>query len=107
MSPSEQNVARGRIDSDSPLHGEVSSEKNGEDWTSRLPFDPLRLLMGVARRWVWLLLAALLFGGGALVAGILTFETSYKASIYLIRRELLNSFQVNLKIWCANVLFIY
>lgn len=58
-----------------------------------LPVDPLRLLLALWRGKWWFPLAALVFAGPALAFGWFKFETTYTATVQLMRRELSNSFR--------------
>lgn len=60
-----------------------------------VPVDPLRLLLAVWQgRW-WLLLGGVLLGGCGFLLGWMKFDTTYAASVQLIRRELPNSFRAS------------
>ena len=52
-----------------------------------LPFDPVRLIAVVLRRWKWLPLAAAALALPALLLALIRFKTGYSVSIQLIRRE--------------------
>lgn len=60
-----------------------------------LPFDPLRILIGWVRWW-WIPLGmALGMAGLAIVAGLIRFKDNYTASVYLVRRDLPNTFRAS------------
>lgn len=77
--------------------GEVSAGDGGvpASGKSLLPFDILRVGLHVVRGWKWILLAALIGGGAALVFGWVTFTTKYTAQVQLVRREVQNNFQAS------------
>ena len=58
-----------------------------------LPFDPLRLVAAILRKWHWILLSAVLPAllGGA--AGYFKFESHFTASTQLMRQEMSGSFR--------------
>jgi len=58
-----------------------------------IPFDPLRLVVALRRRWFWPFAPAFLLAGLAALFGLLKFHSQYKTSIQLIRRELSMSFR--------------
>jgi len=58
-----------------------------------LPFDPLRLLLPLMRKWWWLPLGGLLLALPAAVFGLIRFKTEYTALVQLIRREAPTSFR--------------
>ena len=68
-------------------------DPNAPPDTIKLPFDPWRLLGALQRRWHWLLLGPLIFGGLAFFAGDKLVR--YKVSVNLIRREVSNAINPN------------
>lgn len=58
-----------------------------------LPFDPLRLAVAVWRGWRMGVLGIVCFATLGFAAGWLRFQTQYRASVQLVRRELPNSFR--------------
>lgn len=52
-----------------------------------LPFDPVRLIAAILRRWKWLPIVAVALALPALMLGLVRFKTVYSISIQLIRRE--------------------
>lgn len=60
-----------------------------------VPFDPLRLILALRRRIVWLILGAILVATPVGLLGAFRLQTSYTVPIQLIRRELPNSFRAS------------
>ncbi|MEI6074111.1 MAG: polysaccharide biosynthesis/export family protein [Verrucomicrobiota bacterium] len=52
-----------------------------------LPFDPLRLVTALIRKWKWLPLAGVALALPVFLFGYFKFKTSYTANVQLIRRE--------------------
>lgn len=63
--------------------------------TSPIPFDPVRLLSALQKRW-WLIIAVgFILGGIAGGFGFWKFENAYTATVQLMRRELPNTFRAS------------
>lgn len=62
---------------------------------SALPLDPWRVLLAWKRFWSLAAAASLLLAAPAALVGILKFETTYTATVQIIRRELPNSFRAS------------
>ena len=60
-----------------------------------LPFDPLRLVAAVIRKWYWILLCGLGLGALAGLLGHSKFEASYTASAQLMRQESSGTFRAS------------
>jgi protein involved in polysaccharide export with SLBB domain/capsular polysaccharide biosynthesis protein len=60
-----------------------------------LPFDPLRLVAALLRRWYWVVLCGVSAAAPAAYFALKRFETKYTATAQLIRRELPNSFRAS------------
>ena len=73
--------------------GSGNSSNGGGSSGLGLPFDPLRLLLPLMRKWWWLPLAGLLLALPAAVFGLIRFKTEYTALVQLIRREAPTSFR--------------
>lgn len=60
-----------------------------------IPFDPLRLLYGVRRRWLWFILLPLLLGGLGWFFSSLKTENRYSVSLQLIKSGALTTLQTS------------
>ncbi len=58
-----------------------------------LPFDPLRLVQAVLRRWYWPLIPVVLLFPAGLGLGTMLFQTGYTAEVQLIRRATESGFR--------------
>ena len=58
-----------------------------------LPFDPLRVVDALVRRWWLMLLTGLIGSGAALAVGWLRFETLYTAKSQIIKQQLASAFR--------------
>jgi uncharacterized protein involved in exopolysaccharide biosynthesis len=61
----------------------------------QLPFDPVRLVAAVCRRWVWVLVSGLAAGGLAGVSGYFKLEPQFTASAQLMRQEPAGTFRAS------------
>jgi protein involved in polysaccharide export with SLBB domain/capsular polysaccharide biosynthesis protein len=59
----------------------------------KLPFDPLRLIDAVVRRWWLMLLAGSLLGSGMFAMGYKRFETLHTAKAQIVKQEAASSFR--------------
>ncbi len=62
-----------------------SQQQQPEAFDFPIPFDPLRLLYGVRRRWLWFIILPLLLGGPGWFYGGLKTENRYSVSLQLIK----------------------
>lgn len=60
-----------------------------------LPVDPLRLLYGIRRRWIWFLLLPTLLGIAGWILGSTQSENRYSVSLQLIKSEVANTVQTS------------
>jgi len=60
-----------------------------------LPFDPLRLVSAVIRKWYWVLLSGVLLAGLGAAVGYSKFEAAYAASGQLMRQETSGTFRAS------------
>ena len=60
-----------------------------------LPFDPLRLVAALLRRWPYMVIVAALLMPAGIGIGLALFKTSYTAEIQLIRRATESGFRAN------------
>lgn len=77
------------------LHGTIQTSPDTESTAPaiKLPFDPLRVVDALCRRW-WLMLAAgLLCSAVMLAVGWLKFETLYTAKSQIIKQQLASAFR--------------
>ena len=59
----------------------------------KLPFDPLRVIDALVRRWYLMLVAGLICSGALLAVGWLRFETLYSAKSQIIKQQLASAFR--------------
>lgn len=59
----------------------------------KLPFDPLRVIDALVRRWWLMLLAGLICSGSMLAVGWLRFETLYTSKAQIIKQQLASAFR--------------
>ncbi|MFZ2281570.1 MAG: SLBB domain-containing protein [Prosthecobacter sp.] len=59
----------------------------------KLPFDPLRVIDALIRRWWLMLLAGLIFSAAMLTVGWLRFETLYTVKSQIIKQQLASAFR--------------
>jgi protein involved in polysaccharide export with SLBB domain/capsular polysaccharide biosynthesis protein len=59
----------------------------------KLPFDPLRVIDALVRRWWLMLLVGLLFSSVMLALGWMRFETLYSAKSQIIKQQLASAFR--------------
>lgn len=59
----------------------------------KLPFDPLRVIDALVRRWWLMLLAGLICAAAMLAVGWLRFETLYSAKSQIIKQQLASAFR--------------
>lgn len=69
----------------------VTAEPNAP--ALKIPFDPLRVVDSLVRRWWLMLLAGLICSGGMLALGWLRFETLYSARSQIIKQQLASAFR--------------
>lgn len=87
----ERGGARGRMGGPG-FFGEGEQREGGG---GSIPFDPLRLLDGLLRRWYWLFLLAGLFAAAGTFYGV--WSADYWAEVRLIRRETPTIFNAGLE----------
>jgi hypothetical protein len=73
---------------------ELPPPPSGPSPLSFVPFDPIRVLIALARGWHWILFSGLVLAGPLGALAWIRSSTSYSATVQLIRRELPNSFRV-------------
>ncbi len=76
---------------DTAAHDEAARPQGGI--LARLPFDPLRALDAVVRRWKLCLVAGIVCAAAAFAAGVMRFRAEYGATVQLIRQEPPNAFR--------------
>lgn len=71
----------------------LAAEAESPQPAIKLPFDPLRIIDALVRRW-WLMLAfGIACAGGMLALGLLRFETLYTAKSQIIKQQLASAFR--------------
>ena len=72
---------------------EISAEPQEVPVVTKLPFDPLRLIDALVRRWWLILSAGLVLGSVLLVVGLLRFKTLHSAEAQIIKQEAASAFR--------------
>ena len=70
-----------------PLRPVTKLERPAVPAAKSLPFDPLRLVAAVARKWKWLPLAGAALALPIFLYGFFKFQTGYTVKVQLIRAE--------------------
>ncbi len=72
---------------------EVDAESPGAPTAIKLPFDPLRLIDALVRRWWWMLLVGTAFAVTLMMIGKARFETLHSAQAQIIKQEAASAFR--------------
>lgn len=72
---------------------EISAEPQDAPVVSKLPFDPLRLIDALVRRWWLIFSVGLVLGSVLLVVGLLRFKTLHSAEAQIIIQETASAFR--------------
>ncbi len=74
----------------------ISTRRNApKAFNFPIPFDPLRLLYGVRRRWLWFLVLPVLFGAIGWILGGTQAEDRYSVSLQLIKSDVPTTLQTS------------
>jgi protein involved in polysaccharide export with SLBB domain/capsular polysaccharide biosynthesis protein len=72
---------------------EVDAEQKGTPASIQLPFDPLRLIDALVRRWWLMLIVGCIFASALFIVGKTRFETLHSAQAQIIKQETASAFR--------------